>query len=68
VSERAGGERLGEAREVLQQHVAVGEHAEEEQPQLVAFADHRALDLVEDALREGAHLVQRHRCGHGGGD
>ena len=46
--ERARGERLREAGEVLEQHVPVGEQADEDELERVALADDRPLDLVED--------------------
>ena len=57
--ERARDQRLGEAGEVLDQHVAVGEQAEQHELERVALADDRLLDLVEDPVGERAHLVQR---------
>ena len=45
--ERAGRERLREARVVLEQDVPVGEEAEEDELERVALADDGLLDLVE---------------------
>ena len=58
--EGARGQRLGETREVLDQHVPVGEDAEQDELERVALADDRALDLVEDLLRLARELVDGH--------
>ena len=49
--ERARDQRLREAREVLDQDVAVGEHPEQDELERLALADDRPLDLVEDPAR-----------------
>ena len=48
--ERARDQRLREAGKVLDQHVAVGEQAEQDELERLALADDRALDLVEERL------------------
>src|SRR5205085_8451344 len=50
--ERACDERLGEAREILQEDVPVGEEAEQHELERLSFPDDRAPDLVEDPLRD----------------
>ena len=50
--EGARGEGLAEAREVLEQHVAVGEEPGQHELERLALADDGGLDLVEDSLRE----------------
>ena len=60
--ERPRHQRLGEARVVLDQHVAVGQQPEQHELEHVALADHRALDLVEDpggALAELGMVARR---------
>src|SRR4051794_38133491 len=46
--ERARHERLREGGEVLDEHVAVGEHREQDELGRVGIADDRALDVVQD--------------------
>ncbi len=58
--ERPGGERLREARDVLEQDVPVGEQAGEDECQPVPLADDRALDLVEDVTRPRGEVGQVH--------
>ena len=55
--DRPRDERLGEAREVLDQDVPVGEQAHQDELDLRALADHGALDLVENLGRAGLHLA-----------
>ena len=55
--ERAGGQRLREPGHVLEQHVAVGEQAREDELEALALADDGTLDLVED----GAGALARAR-------
>ena len=60
--ERARDQRLREAREVLDQDVAVGEQAEQDELERVALADDGPLDLVEHPIAtrgdvgDGQHL------------
>ena len=58
--EGAGHQRLGQAREVLDQDVAVGEDPEQHELERLALADDRALDLVEDGVRAAGELVDVH--------
>ena len=68
--ERARDQRLGEAGEVLDQHVAVGEQPEQDELERVALADDRPLDLVEQPVRALGDLGDLHsvlhRCDDGG--
>ena len=58
--ERAGDQRLGEPGEVLDQHVAVREDAEQDELERIALPDDGSLDLREDPLRLLVELVDRH--------
>ena len=58
--ERPCGERLGETGDVLEEHVAVGEHAREDELQPVALSDDGPLDLVEHCARVPGELAQLH--------
>ena len=60
--ERAREQGLGEAGIVLEQDVAVGEEAHEHELEHVPLAHDRALDLVEDALREGGDALELCNC------
>ena len=55
--ERARDQRLREAGEVLDQHVAVGEQPEQHELERLALADDGALDLVQERL--GARRPRR---------
>jgi hypothetical protein len=59
--ERARRERLGEPGIVLQQHVSVGEEREEDELERLALVHDDGLDLVENSIREDAHLREVHR-------
>ena len=59
--ERARHQRLRQSGVVLDQDVAVGEHAEQQQLERVALADHGLLDLVEDALPAPCDVGELHR-------
>ena len=63
LGQRAGGERLGHAGQVVQQHVAVGDQAEQHQLQHVALAHDGPLQLVEDAghRRRGVRRAEHGR-------
>ena len=50
-------ERLREPGHVLEQHVAVGEEAEQDELELLPLADDCALDLVEQAVAELGQLA-----------
>ena len=56
LGERARGERLREPWHVLEQDVAVGEQAEQDQLELLALADDCPLDLVQQARAVAGHL------------
>ena len=58
--EGAGHQRLRQAREVLDQDVAVGEDPEQHELERLALADDRALDLVEDVVRAAGELLDVH--------
>ena len=58
--ERASHQRLRQPRVVLDQDVAVREHAEQQQLECVALADHRLLDLVQQPVGEASDLVEVH--------
>ena len=60
-NERAS-ERLGEAREVLEQDVAVREEPEQGELERVALADDRPLDLVEHPAGELPEAFELHQC------
>ena len=55
--EAARGQRLAQAGQVLQQHVAAGQDAGEHQLQRVALAHHHGADRVEHRAGQPAHLV-----------
>ncbi len=57
--DRAGRERLGNARQVVQQHVPVGEQGRQHESDRLALADHRAAHLVEDGVCELARFGHR---------
>src|SRR4029077_14055377 len=59
--ERPGDQRLGEAGEVLEQHVPVGEHAGEDELECAALPDDDPLDLVEDRRGAGSQLLEGHQ-------
>ena len=61
LGERARDQRLREARHVLEQDVAVGEQAEQDQLELLALADDGALDLVDQAGAELCELAKLHQ-------
>ena len=61
LGERARGQRLREPGHVLEQDVAVGEQAEQDELELLALADDRALDLVDQAAAELGQLPQLHQ-------
>ena len=66
--ERPRDQRLGEARVVLDQHVAVSEQRAQRQLQRRALSHHGPLDLVEDArrpVRGGLEAELFRRFGHG---
>ena len=54
-------QRLREPRDVLEQDVAVREHAEQDQLELLALADDGALDLVDEAGTELCELTELHQ-------
>ena len=64
LGERPGDERLAEAGQVLEQDVAAGQDADEDQLQGAPSADDRRLELVEDGARfrarslPGSQLLQ----------
>ena len=57
---RAGDQRLGQAREILDQDVSVREYAEQDELERVALADDRAFELGQDLLRLRGELLDRH--------
>ena len=59
--ERPRRQRLREARVVLEQHVPVGEQADQHELERLALADDGALDLVEDPRRVLLHLGELHQ-------
>ena len=59
VGERAHGQRLGQAGDALEQHVAAGEQRDEQPLEHRVLADDDALDLVEDLLEDLARLAPR---------
>ena len=59
LGERAGGERFADAGEVLQQDVAAGEDAGEDEPQRLALADDGLAHPVEHLVDEAGALVDR---------
>ena len=59
--ERAGRERLGEARVVLEQDVAVGEEPEQNELERLALAHDGLLDLVEHLPGEHVDALELHR-------
>ena len=61
LGEGARGQRLREPGHVLEQDVAVGEQAEQDQLELLALADDGALDLVEQAGAELGQLAELHQ-------
>ena len=61
LGEGARGQRLREARHVLEQDVAVGEQAEQDQLELLPLADDGALDLVDEAGAELGELAELHQ-------
>ena len=61
LGEGARGQRLREPRHVLEQDVAVGEQAEQDQLELLALADDGALDLVDEAGAELCELAELHQ-------
>src|SRR5947199_105633 len=64
--ERAGHQRLREARVVLDQDVPVREQAEQHKLERLALAEDGALDLVEDPRRDPADVRERELGGaHG---
>jgi len=56
--EGAGDQGLGEAREVLDEHVAVGEDREKDQLERLPLADNRLLDLGQHPLGLSEDIVQ----------
>jgi hypothetical protein len=58
--EGARDHRLRQAWEVLDQHVAVGQHPQQHELERVALADDRALDLVQDRVRAAVDDVDVH--------
>ena len=59
LGERAGGQRLADARHVLQQHVAAGEDAGEDEPQRVLLADDGLADAAPARRRRRHRAVSR---------
>ena len=57
--DRAGGERLGHAGHVVEQHVPVGEQAGHDQLQRRPLADDRLADLVDDGAHQGGGIRGR---------
>ena len=53
--------RLRESRHILEQHVTVAEDAEQHELELFTLADHRALDLVDEAAAQLGQLPQLHQ-------
>ena len=60
LGEGAGGERLREARVVLEQDVPVGEEPEQNELERIALADDGLFDLVEDVARERLNPCELH--------
>ncbi len=58
LGERPCRERLAEAGEVFEQHVAAGEDGCQDQRERLAFADHGDLDLVEHLAGKSGHVVE----------
>src|SRR5204863_2611143 len=58
--EGARNQGLGQAREVLDQDVAVGEEAQQHELERFALADDRSLDLLEDPVGTLRELLDRH--------
>ena len=59
--ERLHGERLGQARDALQQHVAAGQQRDHEPLEHPVLSDDHALDLVERVFERGARLFAQGR-------
>ena len=60
LGERAGGERLREARVVLEEDVPIGEEPEQHELERLALADDGLLDLVEDVARKRLDTCKLH--------
>ena len=56
--ERTGDQRLPDAGQILDQHMPIREHREEDQLERVAFADDRPLQFVEDAKANRRDMVR----------
>ena len=65
LGERPHGQRLGQSRHALEQHVAAGEQADQQPVDHVVLADDALGDLTRDFLNElGIRRVGNLSCGH----